>query len=302
VAGIGIAAFLFSDGSWAHYAVSGAAGSCQGVPADARLGATGFGAAIVGALWSYNGWSLASFFAEEVRDPGRTLPRALIGASVLIIGLYLLVNAGFFYALGPQVVASVPETSSVAAAVMMRVFGAAGASLLTVGLMISTFGALHSTVLSSSRLPFAMARDGLLPGMFARLSPRTRVPVNAIVLVGVCTVGFAFSGTFDVLTDLIVFMLLLFNGMGVAAVYVLRRTLPGVARPYRVWGYPVMPALFLAATAYLMINALWATPLRALAGSAVVAAGLPIYFYYARRLPPSRPEDWLVDDGSSSRH
>ena len=115
------------------------------------------------------------------------------------------------------------------------------------------------------------------------------------MLVGACAIGFAFSGTFDVITDSIVFMLLLFNGMAVAAVYVLRRTLPEVARPYRVWGYPVMPALFLAATAYLMVNTLLATPLRALAGSAVVALGLPLYYYYARRLPPSRPEDWLAN-------
>ena len=297
VAGIGIAAFLYGGGTWAHYAASGASGSCVGVPAASRLGVTGFGAAIIGALWSYNGWATASFVAEEVRTPGRTLPRALIGASVLIIGLYLLVNAGYFYALGPQAVASVPETSSVAAAVLTRLLGAAGASLLTLGLMISTFGALHSTSLSVSRLPFAMARDGLLPRVFATVTRRTRVPAAAIVLIGVCTVGFAFSGTFDVITDSIVFMLLLFNGMGVAAVYVLRRTLPAVARPYRVWGYPVVPALFLAATAYLMINTLLATPLRALAGSAVVALGLPIYAWYARRLPPSRPEDWLVVGG-----
>ena len=295
VAGIGVAAFLYSDGSGAHFAGSGAAGSCAGVPVGARLGATGFGAAVIGALWSYNGWAVASFVAEEVREPGRTLPRALIGASVLVIGLYLLVNAGYFYVLGPEAIANVPEASSVAAAVMVRMLGAAGASLLTVGLMISTFGSLHSTSLSVSRVPFAMARDGLLPRVLGTVSLRARVPAHAIVLVGACAIGFAFSGTFDVITDSIVFMLLLFNGLGVAAVYVLRRTLPEVARPYRVWGYPVMPALFLAATAYLMVNTLLATPLRALAGSAVVALGLPLYYYYARRLPPSRPEDWLAN-------
>jgi APA family basic amino acid/polyamine antiporter len=114
------------------------------------------------------------------------------------------------------------------------------------------------------------------------------------MLLGACAIGFAFSGAFDVLTDLIVFMLLLFNGLAVAAVYVLRRTLPDAARPYRVWGYPVVPMLFLLATVYLMINTLLATPGRALAGVGIVALGLPLYAYYARRLPPSRPEDWLV--------
>jgi len=300
VAGIGVAAFLFSDGSWAHFAASGAAGACEGVSEGARLGATGFGAAVVGALWSYNGWADVSFVAEEVSDPTHTLPRALIGGSVLIIGLYLLVNAGYFYALEPQTVANVPEASSVAGVVMVRMLGAGGASLLTIGMMLSTFGALHSLSLAVARIPFAMARDGLLPHTFARISPRARVPSHAILLLGACAIGFAFSGAFDVLTDLIVFMLLLFNGLAVASVYVLRRTLPDAPRPYRVWGYPVVPALFLLATGYLMINTLLATPGRALAGLGIVALGLPLYAYYRRRLPPSRPEDWLVESRAAT--
>ena len=297
VTGIGVAAFVFSNGSWAHFAASGATGACEGVSAGARLGVTGFGAAVIGALWGYNGWADISFVAEEVRDPERTVPRALIGGSVLIIGLYLLVNAGYFYALEPKTVASVPETSSVARVVMLRMLGAGGASLLTIGMMLSTLGALHSLSLSVARLPFAMARDGMLPRTFATISPRARVPSHAILLLGACAIGFAFSGAFDVLTDLIVFMLLLFNGLAVASVYVLRRTLPDAVRPYRVWGYPVVPMIFLLATAYLMINTLLATPGRALAGVGIVALGLPLYAFYARRLPPSRAEDWL---GASS--
>ena len=294
VVGLGVAAFLLGDGSWAHFAASGAGGACEGVAANARLGITGFGAAVIGALWSYNGWADISFVAEEVREPGRTLPRALIGGSVLIIGLYLLVNAGYFYALDPAAVASVPEASSVASLVMVRIVGAGGAALLTMGMMLSTFGALHSLSLAVARIPFAMARDGLLPPTFAAISPRTRVPSHAIVLLGACAIGFAFSGAFDVLTDLIVFLLLLFNGLAVASIYVLRRSLPGARRPYRVWGYPVVPALFLAATVYLLINTLIATPGRALAGLGIVALGIPLYAFYARRLPPGRPGDWLA--------
>ena len=295
VAGIGVTAFLFNDGSWSHFAASGAGGACEGVPESARLGATGFGAAVIGALWGYNGWADVSFIAEEVRDPGRTLPRALIGGSVLIIALYLVINAGYFYALSPETVANVPEASSVAAVVMVRMLGAAGASLLTIGMMFSTFGALHSLCLAVSRIPFAMARDGLLPRTFATVSPRARVPTRAILLLGGCAIGFVFLGTFDVLTDVVVFMLLLFNGMAVASIYVLRRKLPNAVRPYRVWGYPVVPALFLAATAYLMINTFLATPQRALASLGIVALGLPLYTYYARGRPPGRPEDWLAD-------
>jgi basic amino acid/polyamine antiporter, APA family len=188
----------------------------------------------------------------------------------------------------------VPQASSVASVVTVRMLGAGGASLLTVGMMLSTFGALHSLSLSVARIPFAMARDGLLPRTFATISPRARVPSHAILLLGFCAIGFVFSGAFDVLTDLIVFMLLLFNGLAVASVYVLRRKLPDAPRPYRVWGYPVVPALFLLTTAYLMINTLLVSPGRALAGLGIVVLGLPLYGYYVRDLPPSRPEDWLI--------
>ena len=300
VAGIGIAAFVFSDGSWAHFAASGAAGVCEGVPQGSRLGVAGFGAAVIGALWGYNGWATVSFVAEEVRDPGRTLPRALIGGSLLIIGLYLLVNVGYFHALSPQAVADVPEASSVAGVLMVRMLGSAGASLITVALMLSTFGALHSTCLSVARIPFAMARDGLLPRSLAIVSPRMRVPTRAVMLVGGCAVAFAFSGTFDVLTDMIVFMLLLFNGLAVASVYVLRRKFPDAIRPYRLWGYPAMPALFLLATVFLMINTFIATPGRALAGLGVVALGLPIYWYYSRGVPVKESRDWLGENPGSA--
>jgi len=301
VAGIGIAAFVFGDGSWAHFAASGADGACEGVAASARLGATGFGAAVIGALWSYNGWATGCFVAEEIRDPERTLPRALVGGSMLIFGLFLLVNAGYFYVLSPSTVADLPEASSVAKPVMMRLLGAGGASLLTLGMMFATFGSLHSLCVTVARIPFAMARDGLLPAAFARISARTRVPTNAVWLLGGCAIGFAFSGKFDVLTDLIEFMLLLFNALAVAAVFVLRRKLPDAVRPFRVWGYPVVPGLFLLATAYLMINTLLATPGRALAGLGIVALGLPLYAWYARRLPPSRIEDWFGDPDQLSR-
>ena len=236
---------------------------------------------------------MASFVAEEVRDAGRTLPRALVVGSVLVTGLYLLINAGYFYVLPAEAVASVPEASSVAAVVMVRMIGAAGAALMAAGLMVSAFGALHGNNLVMARIPFAMARDGLLPRTLAAISPRTHVPTHAIVMLGAVAVLFAVSGTFDILTDLIVFALLLFNGLAVTSVYVLRRRLPDVARPYRVWGYPVVPALYLLATLYLMTNSLLATPWRALAGLGVVALGLPAYAYYARRLPPARLEDWL---------
>jgi APA family basic amino acid/polyamine antiporter len=147
-----------------------------------------------------------------------------------------------------------------------------------------------------SRVTFALARDGLLPSALAKVSPRTKVPANAVLLIGVCAIGFALSGTFDIMTDMIVFALLLFNGLAVASVYVLRRKMPDAERPYRTWGYPVVPALFLLATAYLMINTLIATPGRALAGLGIIALGIPVYMYFARDKPPAKLEDWMYGD------
>lgn len=293
VAGIGVAAFLFGDGTWDHFAESGAGGTCEGVSESARAGMAGFGAAVVGALWSFTGWVVVSFVAEEVIAPGRTLPRALIAGSAILIALYLLINAGFFYMLSPQAVASVPETSSVAGEALVRLLGAGGVALMAGGLMLSSFGTLHSGFVAIPRVPFAMARDGLFPRALAHISPRTRVPSRAVLLMGACAIAFALSGTFDVITDLIVFVLLFFNGLAVASVYVLRRKLPDAERPFRTWGYPVVPGLFLVATGYLMINTLLTTPGRALAGIGIVALGLPIYFHYSRRLPVARLDDWL---------
>ena len=155
VAGIGISAFLFSDGSWSNLAQSGAAGSCTGVETGLRSGLAGFGAAVVSALWAYNGWADLSFVAEEVRDPGRTLPRATLVASLLVIVLYLLINAGYFFALGASEITNSGEDSSVAAMLATRLLGAGGAAALTVGLMLST---LEPSTPPRSRLPASPSR------------------------------------------------------------------------------------------------------------------------------------------------
>jgi APA family basic amino acid/polyamine antiporter len=282
VAGVGIAAFVFG-GPLSSLAAMAAHGACDGVPQSSRLGLAGFGAAMVGALWAYNGWSDLSMVAEEVRDPGRTIPRAIISSTLLIIALYLLVNLGYFLVLSPVEIGDLPAEASVAGAVMIKLFGAGIASLLTLGMMTANFGALHSTFLSTSRLPFAMARDGLLPGGLAVISARTHVPSRAIIALGAVAIAFSFSGSFDMLTDVIVFMLLVVNGLAVAAIFVLRRRLPDAPRPYRVPAYPMVAGLFLAGTGFLTLNTLVATPWRAGASILIVATGLPVYAWYSRR-------------------
>ena len=294
VLAIGVGAFLLGDGSWGHLAQSGAGVACADVPASARFGVAGFGAAMIGALWSYNGWQYMVGAAGEVQNPSRTLPRALAGAIGAIVVLYVLVNAAYFYVLGGDGVANVPGASSVAREVAVRLFGAVAASVLAAGLTLSSFGSIYSSLLGGSRVPFAMARDGLLPRPLARVTPGTHVPRNALLLLGALAAVYILSGTFDILSDLVVFATLLFQALTVGALFVLRRTRPGAERPYRVWGYPVVPALYLLAVGFLLVNTLFATPWRAVAGLGLVALGLPVYAYYARRRPNDTPGDGIV--------
>ncbi len=282
VLSIGVGAFIFGDGSWTHFSGSGAEGVCEGVPESARLGVTGFGAAMLGALWGYNGWNAVVFIGGEVKNPARTLPRALIGGTGLVMILYVLINVAYFYVLTPMEIASVPESSSVAYEVAVRFMGAGAAAVMSAGLMLSAYGTLHAGLLASPRNPYALAERGLLPGRLTRLSSHG-VPINAVVVMGMWSIILALSGTFDILTDIYVFVLWIFYGMIGAALFVLRRTHPDAPRPYRVWGYPVVPALFLLVTAYLLVNTLLATPWRALAGIGLIVSGLPVYAFYRRR-------------------
>ena len=288
VLGVGIGAFVFAAGDWSHLGESGLAGTCEGVAGSARGGIAGFGAAMLGALWAYDGWQNVAPLAGEVRDPQRNLPRAFVGGTLAVAALYLLVNLAYFYALTPVQIASVPASSSVATEVMQRFLGPIAVSMTAVALMISSFGALHASVLANSRIPFAMARDGLFFRALVRLSPRSNVPVRAILAQAAWASVLALSGTYDTLTDSVIFSSWLFYGLMTAALFVFRKKMPDAPRPYRAFGYPVIPMIFLLVTAALLVNTFVAAPREALRGVAVLAAGLPFYWYWARR--PSTAE------------
>src|SRR5580700_10024984 len=181
VLGVGIGAFAFASGDWSHLWGSGLSGTCEGVASSARGGIAGFGAAMLGALWAYDGWQNVAPLAGEVRDPQRNLPRAFVGGTLIVADLYLFVNVAYYYTLTPLQIAGVPLSSSVATEVLKRFMGPMAVSLMAVALMVSSFGALHASVLANSRIPFAMARDGLFFKSLVRLSPRTNVPIRAIL-------------------------------------------------------------------------------------------------------------------------
>jgi APA family basic amino acid/polyamine antiporter len=284
VLGVGIGAFAFAHGEWSHLAASGSAGTCDGVAGSARGGITGFGAAMLGALWAYDGWQNVAPLAGEIRDPQRNLPRAFVGGTLFVAALYLFVNVAYFYALSPLAIASVPLTSSVATEVLQRFLGPIAVALMAGALMVSSFGALHASVLANSRIPFAMARDGLFFHGLAKLSPRSNVPVRAILAQAAWASVLASSGSYDALTDSVIFASWMFYGLTTASLFVFRRTMPGAVRPYRAFGYPLVPAIFLLVTGALLINTFIAAPREALLGVTILAAGLPFYAYWSRRL------------------
>ncbi len=279
---IAVGAFLLADGSWSNFSMSGASGTCEGVPDTAKLGISGFGAAMLGALWGYNGWAVIAMMGGEIKDPHRTMPRALIGGTLLVITLYMFINAAYFYVLTPTEVAGVAASSSVASEAASRFFGPGVVALMSAGLMISAYGTLHTTMLAGPRLPFALAKDGLFPASLGHIS-KNGTPTVAVVTVGIWSICLAATGTFDILTDMYIFILWIFYGMNALALLILRHRLPDADRPYRIWGYPYVPLVFLAVTAYLLVNTVWATPYRALSGIGLIVVGLPLYEYFSRR-------------------
>jgi basic amino acid/polyamine antiporter, APA family len=281
--GVSFCAYWLWHGHWANLSLTGMAGTCEAVPLSARGGWAGFGAAMVGALWAYDGWDNVTSVAGEVKNPQRNLPRAFIAAMLLVGSLYLIINGGYFFVLTPVEIASVPLDSSVATEVIGRILGPAAVSIMAGVLLISSFGALYASILANSRVPFALAQDGLFFRKLAAISPHSRVPVRALLAQGAWAGVLTLAGTYDTLTDCVIFASWLLYGLTAASIFVFRRRFPAVPRPYRTWGYPIVPLLFLVVTGWLLLNSLIATPRQALSGLSLIALGLPFYWYWSRQ-------------------
>jgi basic amino acid/polyamine antiporter, APA family len=288
---LALAAFLFGHGTTAHFAQSNHGGVCEGVAATARGGLAGLGAATLGALWAYDGWSNVAPLMGELRDPNRNAARVFIGGMLVVGALYVLVTVSYFYVLSPTEIASIPVGSSVGTEVLHRFLGPAAVTTLACMLMLSAFSSQQASSLAGARFPYAMARDGVYFRQMAELSPTTRSPVKAIMLQASLATVFALSGTFDTLTDAAMIGAWLFYGLAASTVFVFRRTAPEAARPYRCLGYPAVPVVFLLLAAVVIINAFVATPRTALVAAGVMLLGLPFYAYWSRagRSSPSAP-------------
>jgi APA family basic amino acid/polyamine antiporter len=280
VLGVGLGAFLLARGDWMHFALSGAGGACEGVGTAARGGIAGFGAAMMGALWAYNGWNEVTYVAGEVRRPERNLPLAIIVGITIVSGLYIFINVSYFYVLTPMEVAGLRISSATATEVVARFLGPRTSQLMAAAMSMSIIGTLLIGAMIYARIPFAMARDGLFFRYLAYLSPRTKVPIRALVVQAAWSSLLVLCGSFDALTDYAIFAILIFTALATSSVFVFRQKMPEAERPYRTWGYPVVPLLFLVVAGWLLVNTVVTAPRRAFAGLGLMALGVPFYWYW----------------------
>jgi len=277
--------FCFGRGtSLEHFAAPAGGGAWPGWP--------GFGAAVLAALWAFDGWNNMPMVAGEVRDPSRNIPAALIAGTAIVLLTYGLANLAYFYALPFTEILEANSTAHrealpVAAKAAQSFLGENGPKLVSLAFLISVVGVLNGSILANARVPYAMARDGLFFRRFAVLNARTAVPVAAIAGQAVWASVLAVSGTFDQLTNYVVFAGWIFYALTTSAVFVLRRKLPDAARPYRTTGYPYVPAIFIVVALALLWNTLSAARLESLAGLGLIALGLPVYYFLKREAHPA---------------
>ena len=236
---------------------------------------------LIPVMFAYSGWNAAAYVAEEIRDPGRNLPIATAAGTVTVVAIYLLLNALYVYAMPLADIATVDVRVVDAAA--GRLFGAAVAGPLAVASVVMIAASISAMVLASPRVYYAMARDGHFFASAARVHPRFRTPVTAIVAQSAWSGLLVLAGTFEQLVVYTGFAVVLFSGLAVAALFVLRRRHPGAERPFRTWGYPFAPLFFVAASLAMTVNAVWREPAASGAGLLVIGSGLPVYFWFRRR-------------------
>jgi APA family basic amino acid/polyamine antiporter len=254
------------------------------LPASGPVAA--FGVAMIAVLWSYDGWYAATNVAGEMRRPERNLPLGLISGTLAVTVLYTLMNLVYVRALPVE---AMGETGRIGEAAARVLFGDLGARLITAAVIVSTFGCISSTILYAARIYLPMAQDGVFFPALARIHPRYLTPGACILAQGAWSATLTFSGTYEQLYTYVTFAVVLFHAATAAAVFVLRRTRPDAPRPYRTWGYPVVPAVVIFSSAALVVNTLVEKPVESFFGLLILALGIPAYVGWRRRSAPSAP-------------
>ncbi len=272
IVGIAVIAFSASTGSWSNFGTSFL---------GAKGGMAGFMAALVAALWAYDGWNDLNMVSEEIQRPERTIPIALIAGVGLVAVLYMGMNAGIQKALPAEAIA---RAAVPAAAASEAALGRIGISLVSVGMIVSMLATLNGTVMSGGRVPFAVARDGYFFKALGEVHPKFHTPALALVIQGVVAILLiVFGGAFRELFSLAIFAEWLFYTVAASTIFVFRKREPDAHRPYRTIGYPFVPAMFIGTAALLLYYTFTSNLKDSVAGVAVILLGVPVYFWFARR-------------------
>ena len=272
--------FASGKGSFRHF--TPLAGSELGPTAVSMTFLAAVGVSMSKALFAYDAWNTVTFAAEEIREPQRNLPRALVLGSVVTTLVYTGACAVFLYILPLPEMARVVE-NRVAADVAGVLLGGLGVTAVSIAILISTFGCVNGLILGGGRVLFAMARDGLFFPSAGRVHPRHHTPANALIVQGIWSSVLALSGSYSNLLTYVTFASLAFNALTVVGLFVLRRKQPDLPRPYRTWGYPLTPALYLIGAGFFVVYIFIGDKRDALIGIGLVLLGLPAYALFRRR-------------------
>jgi len=245
-----------------------------------------FYTAMLAAFWAYQGWNSVGFIGGEVKDPTKNIPRGIVTGVFIVIAIYLLVNVTYMSLLSiPQLTQIYESGNQIAAVEAVRSFwGRGGVLFISLLILVTTLGCTNASILTGARPYYAMAREKLFFPGIAKLN-KANVPSNSLLWQGIWSSVLVLSGTFDQLTDMIIFAVFIFYGATTLGVFILRRRMPDVHRPYKVWGYPVVPAIFILFCIGLFFNTIITRPREAAIGMSLILSGIPVYFWLKRKYP-----------------
>jgi APA family basic amino acid/polyamine antiporter len=252
------------------------------------VGAAGWLLALIPVMFTYSGWNAAAYVAEEIREPGRNVPRALALGTAAVVTIYVLMNALYLYVIPVRELAAIDR--SVLDVIADRLLGGGAGNVMGLVSIVSLAASISAMTLAGPRVYYAMARDGLFFSRVAVVHPRYRTPSSAIVAQAIWSSVLVLTATADALVNYTGFAIVLFSGIAVAALFVLRRRVPDAPRPFRTWGYPVAPAIYAIASAAILVNGLYRAPGPTGAGALIIAAGVPAYLVFRRRKQTPNPK------------
>jgi len=277
IAGIIVLAFTSGQGSCDNFF------PLWGAPPTGSL-LSAMGVAMIAALWCYDGWNNLTYLAGEIKEPQRNVPRALVLGTLGTILIYMLTNLAYLYVLP---IGDMARSNLVAADAMTKILGPLGGAFIALVVMVSTFGIVNTTTLTTARLYYAMAKDRLFFAKFADIHPKYRTPGKALLMQGLWSSLLTFSGTYDQLFTYVIFAGWIFYAFGGLGIFILRKKFPHLQRSYHVPGYPVVPILFIIVATWFVINTLVEQTADSLVGAVLVLAGLPFYLYWKKQVQAS---------------